>query len=180
LVRRWRVARTDRGAIAVEAALVTPLLVVLVFGTLEFSSAVRAGARVASAQPGVTDYADNVAERVTVEATALDPTTIVDLWVYEARADGTPQTSGAQCLRCASYTWDRAAGAFVSSPAGSGSSWPASQQNACPGDPDHDTVGVQLRIRHEAVTGLFFDTYQVTERAVVGLEPAPLTAACQS
>src|SRR3954453_23719727 len=60
--RSRRRGRGQRGAVAVEAALVTPVLIILVFGIIEFalimrdyvavSSAVRVGARIASANPG--------------------------------------------------------------------------------------------------------------------------------
>src|SRR4051794_10410786 len=64
LIRR---PRDDRGAVAVEAAFITPVLLLLVFGMIDMSllikdnvavvSSVRAGARVASAEasvPGAT------------------------------------------------------------------------------------------------------------------------------
>jgi hypothetical protein len=59
---RPRRRRGERGAVAVEAALVTPVILILVFGIIEFSfalrdyvavsSAVRVGARIGSANAG--------------------------------------------------------------------------------------------------------------------------------
>ena len=61
--RAARFARREGGAVAIEAALLTPLLLLLLFGIIEFgmlykdylavTSSVRAGARMASAEPRV-------------------------------------------------------------------------------------------------------------------------------
>ena len=131
----------DRGAVSVEAALITPILILLVFGVIEFglalkdwlavTSAVRAGARIAAAEPRATSYADDAAASVSREAVNLDPTTIQELWIYKAASDGTPVgDSGyfASCSSCVKYAWDTTSKSFVRA-AGS-PDWPATSQNA--------------------------------------------------
>ena len=78
--------RPDRGAVAVEAALITPVLVLLVFGIIEFglafrdwlavTSAVRAGARTAAAETKVDTYEDDTMAQVKQVATTVDPSSI--------------------------------------------------------------------------------------------------------
>jgi TadE-like protein len=112
--------RGQRGAVAVEAALVTPLLCVLVFGILEFSfvmkdyvavaAATRTGARIASANPGAgpsvcdvgetastncnnsnaPEFAKNAANAIQVQGSALNKDQINYLLVYKADGTGFP------------------------------------------------------------------------------------------
>lgn len=112
----------ERGAVAVEAALITPLLVLLVVGIIEFSlvlrdyvsvtSATRSGARIASANAGagpqVCDTDEFVAgcsntsapqlalaaaTAVQLQGTALNKDQIQYLLVYKANASGYPGSS---------------------------------------------------------------------------------------
>lgn len=79
MIRRSRLARDCRGAAAVEMALVMPLLLVLLFGSVELGNyfmnehslakAVRDGARFAARQPFV-----NYPDCATVSETARDST----------------------------------------------------------------------------------------------------------
>jgi hypothetical protein len=89
-----RRARGDDGAAMVEAAIVMPLLMLLVFGIIEWglafltatstNSAARSGARTASALTLNTTYADQA--RLAVESNlsgAIPFATPLEMWVYE-------------------------------------------------------------------------------------------------
>jgi hypothetical protein len=168
--------------VAVEAALVMPIFVLLIFGTLEFgmffkdwlavSNSVRAGVRIASAEPRLATYAEHAAQNVAREAAALDMGHVEELWVYKAESDGTP-VGGAggfgACTVCVKYTWSPSASSFVQKP---GASWYHLDQNACYGK--GDSVGVYLRYEHPTVTKLFLDDVTIGDHAVMRLEPVPV------
>jgi Flp pilus assembly protein TadG len=109
-------ARGDQGAVAVEAALITPILITLVFGMIEFSlllrdnvattSLVRVGARIASAEPrqgtiagcksnATTDkcFAQDAADAIQRAGSALPKDSIDHINVYLANAKGYPSTT---------------------------------------------------------------------------------------
>jgi hypothetical protein len=159
------------------------LIAILAAASLSAAAAERCAeivGRIAAAEPRATSYADDAAASVGREAVNLDPTTIQELWIYKAASDGTPVgDSGyfAACTSCVKYTWDTTTKAFVRA-AGS-PDWPATSQNACIGDANHDSVGVYLRINHKAVTKLFFATVGIKEYAVMRLEPMSSTVACK-
>jgi hypothetical protein len=114
--------RDESGAVAVEAALITPILVLLVFGIIEFSfvlrdygvvsSDVRAAARIAStgagSGPGTCDpyagappclgtsspaLAQAAADAIQQEGSAMPPGNINYILVYEANLKGYPCTT---------------------------------------------------------------------------------------
>jgi hypothetical protein len=119
--------RSERGAVVVEAALVTPILMALLLGIVEMAllmkddvsltSAVRAGGRIASANgalgPGGVDedgdcitpcsptnvpkFAQVAANAIQKSGTALPKDSIKELWVYKANAKGYPCTLTTGC-----------------------------------------------------------------------------------
>ena len=172
----------QRGAVAVEAALITPLLIMLVFAIIEFgflfkdwlgvTSAVRAGARIASAEPRTASYANDAAAQVAKEGAALKFDSNTLLWVYKANAAGYPSGSDySSCptTTCIQYKWN-GSGFVVKA-----GTWDPTSQNACQGDSGHDSVGVYLAVKDTSLTGMFFNTMTLRSRTVMSLEPVPAT-----
>ena len=188
--------RNQRGAVAVEAALVTPVLCLMLFGIVEMSllmrdvvsasSSVRAGTRVASASaaagkcltactpttaPALAQAAATAIER---SGSALGEDALQTMIVYEANANGFPigRTDADACgsTNCVTYTWNATSDRFTYT---SGTWDTTNQVNACVNDANRDSVGVAIRAQHKWVTGLFGSTYQLNERSVMQFEPLP-------
>lgn len=178
--------RNDRGAVAVEAALITPVLLIVVFGIVEFglvfkdwlavSSSVRAGTRIASAEPRVATFATDAAAQIAREGSAMDMDGVRELWVYKAAVDGSPVGGNGgfgACTSCVKFRWDGTKFTQISS------TWPHTAQNACQGDVNRDNLGVYLQLEHAAITGMFFDRFVISEHTVMALEPMSATTGCK-
>lgn len=132
MARRRRLfgVRSERGAVVVEAALVTPLLMALILGIIEMAllmkddvaltSAVRNGGRIASANAaagpgGVNEGGDCVspcspanapmfaqlaANAIQSAGTALPRDSIQELWIYKANDKGFPGANGSTAMTC--------------------------------------------------------------------------------
>lgn len=179
---------SEAGAAAVEAALVTPLILLMLFGIIEFgmvfkdwlgvTSAVRAGARIASAEPRVATFATDAAAQVAREGSAIDKSSITKLWVYKTDAAGDPVgVTGdfVSCSACVQFKWNSSTNSFTQT----SSSWSATNQNACLGDANRNGVGVYMEVKHQAFTGLIFDHLDLTSHTVMTLEPIPSTVGCK-
>lgn len=185
---RARPGDEERGAVAVEAALVLPLLIVLLFGIFEvallvndnllMSQAARSAVRTAVALPRDPGFDTEAALAASGVLGADRQGSIEELIIYRADpATGKPASGGAasECfVDCVRYQWDSTAEAFERVP---GTDWDASTQMACGGRDATDFVGVEVRGRHEWATGLFGDGLQLVERAVMRLEPV-LSGSC--
>jgi Flp pilus assembly protein TadG len=183
-------ARDERGASLVEAAIILPVLVLIVFGIIEFalafkdsltvSSATRAGARTASAEPRRPTFHADTADAVARAVSALPAGAVEQLWIYKADAAGDPIDGGGSaytsCNTCAVFTWDIATNQFVRQP---GSDWDPMTQNACVGDAQHDAVGIYLKVNHDFVTGFFGRQITLKDHAVMNLEPVTLSQGCK-
>lgn len=189
--RRRRLMFCDAGATAVEAALVTPVVLALFFGIIELgflfkdyvavTGAVRAGARIASANPRNSTFAQIAADQVALTAGAINFKDVQQLWVYKAalttdKPVGFSDFSG--CTTCVKFAWDAGTKKFVVS----GGSWPSTAQNACSssttaGPPDR--VGVYLMLRHKAFTGFVFKSVDIAEASILTLEPISTLTGCK-
>jgi hypothetical protein len=202
--RRHRRAERERGAAAVEAALVTPLLFALLLGILEMSfllrdhvavsSAVRVGARVASAAadagPGICEsgltappctpqkspaFAQAAADAIQRAGSAMPHDAINYLLVYKANSHGMPgaeavTTMPASCAavtNCVRFVWRPALNAFRYD----SGAWDSKTVNACVNE--SDTLGVYMNANHDFLSGMFGASITTSDRAVMKFEPLP-------
>ncbi len=185
--RRLR-QRSERGAALVEAGIVLPVLMLVVFGVFEFgfafknsltiSSATRNGARVASALPRTTDYEINTAAAVRgALLNAFQSGEIEYLTIYKADpSTGEPDDGDFEtCTQCYRYQWDATAQEGDGDWAYVAGSWPPLSQAACGDDAETDYIGVYVRAKHDFLTAAFGNSKTLTAHTVMRLEPVPTT-----
>jgi hypothetical protein len=179
----------DRGGSAVEAALVTPVVMALVFGIVEMgflfkdylavAGAVRSGVRIASASPRNATFAQTAADKVALTGGAMNFDDVEELWVYRVdpatdKPYGLPNFDS--CDDCVKFSWDGSK--FVKD----SDTWASSEQNACvlsSGGPP-DRIGVYLKVKHNPFTGLVFsNSIYVSEASILTLEPLPVSSVCK-
>ena len=181
----------------VEAALVLPVIVLLVLGILEFgllftsysttTASSRSGARLAAteySQAGSASDAQELARTAIAAATAADlqvlnNATPIGMAIYRVDAssgDGAPSggfpgpaMTGGCSSDCIRFAWNPATDAmdYVSG------SW--TDADAC--GIDVDSIGVYVQVRHDYITGVFGSERTVGGHTVMRLEPLP-TDAC--
>jgi len=177
----------DNGVVAVETAIVSMFLIVLLFGIVEsafllkdwitVSAAARAGARMGASQPRMPNFADDSASQVTNAIAGLNPANLQAVWVYKATyATGMPDSgSFARCSVCVKYQWDAALKKLqVSS-----NNWDPASENACAGDPGRGALGVYVKYRHTSPLGYFFNNATVSESTVMWIEPLSISTICK-
>lgn len=187
-------SRSDRGSVAVEAAIVFPLLILILFGVIEFAlvlrdhvamtSAARSGARVASAQPRLSTFAIDSAAAVARAGTTMPLSTIGEVWVYESNSAGYPTNGGSITATTEAFTACTTK-CLVFTPSGSSlvqsaGAWSHEDVNACPGDEAMTSLGVLVRGQHSFVTGLFGVSMDLSDHAVLRFEPIPASQLLQS
>ena len=182
-------ARTERGAVLVEMAIVVPIFIVLVFGMLEFGlafkdkltmeHAVNQGSRRATVlgQDATADIEIlNAFEDGLVGAASIDIVVWVD--IFKTNADGSkgvydryvPDSDGLPC------DWDPCPDPAIVDPVtyGSPSNYPPCSRDIAlePGD-GVDTIGVEVEYTHNWVTGVLgFSTQTWHETAHARMEPS--------
>jgi hypothetical protein len=197
--RRFGV-RSERGAVAVEAAIVTPLLMVLLLGIIEMSllmrdvvstnSSVRTAARVASASAGAGQgtceasanpppctpadapkVAQVAADAVQRAGSAMPKDSIDWILVYDANASGYPLPAGNTSLTCSTKCVKYVWDKNLDKFRYSSGSWNSSTINACLNDPGRESVGIVMQAQHPWITGFFGKSVTLQERSVMQFEP---------
>jgi len=192
--------RGDVGAILVEAAFLTPLYLVLMFGIIEFGGAFRdyltvnnaasSGARQASISANSVDADYQIIQAVKRASSAMPPAEILHIVVFHATSpDSTLTSVSASCAAftassgvCNTYT--SAAFGWTSSSTHWGCGALSNDQYWCPttrkaaqtganGPPDF--IGVYIQATHPYITGLFGSSLTLTKTSILKIEPQSLT-----
>ena len=187
MASRWlRRTGRERGAVMVEMALILPLLLLLIVGSIEFgllfherltiasaaSSAARTGATM-----GTRDEAD-FAILQALEAglyDQVDTSVLIQVEIFKAKPiDGSKlgPTDSYEYIGGSGCKWDPCPDVAADGPTGS---WlPADRDTILePSGGGLDVLGVEIRYRHTAVSGMIPGlTRNLTERALVRLEPS--------
>jgi len=186
----------EGGASAVEAAIVTPIVMAMLFGIIEMgflfkdylaaAGAVRAGVRMASAMPRNATFAQAAADQVAITGGAMSFKDVQELWIYKVepacptcalsnKPVGFSSFSG--CTTCVKFQWDTGLKKFVKTGT---EDWAAGDQNACSTSTERpDRIGVYIRLKHNAFTGLVFNTITISEASIMSLEPISFFTACK-
>jgi hypothetical protein len=183
---RSRSGGDDRGAVLVEAALLTPIFFLLIFGIVEFSFGMRAhlttgviaesGARSASIAGTQQDADGQILAAVSKAASNLPADSLKEVVIF--KASGPDDTIPAACQAggvsgvCNHYQrsdLDTAIADFDCSSAGDNFWCPTSRNASLSGPPDY--VGVWVRVRHDYFTGFFGDGMDLTRTKIMRLEP---------
>lgn len=196
-----RTRNGDRGAVAVEAALVTPLILLLITGIIELAllmrddvaltSAVRNGGRTASANAGagpggvnedgdcVTPcspanapmFAQLAANAIEQAGSAMPKDSIVELWIYKANDEGYPGSNGNETMTCGSNCVKYKWVKAKDQFRYLSGTWTSSTVGACANNTD--SVGVYMKADHKFITGFFKDKIAIEDHAVFTFEPLP-------
>jgi TadE-like protein len=197
----------DGGAVAVETAVVSMFLIILLMGIVEsafffkdwttVATASRAGARMGASQSKSPTFATTTADQVTNTISGLPPTSLasIEVWIYDARftvptsaaGDGLPTgtavgvaPSANNCTtKCLKFTWDAGLSKLVPASPTPGA-WDYHVQNACIGDPLRSHLGVYVKFPHYSPLGFFFQNATVAESTMMWLEPYNPITTCKT
>ncbi len=194
-----RLARGERGATLVEAAIITPIFMLLIFGILEFgfffrdylavSNGARDGAREASVAGNVLDSDYRILRAVERATAALPDDAIELIKIYRAiDSDDTASDVG-----CGSTGVTNVCNVYTDSSLSLDESKFGCQEIAlgdpinsldrfwCPADREVsigtglDYIGVEITITHDYLTGLFGSSVEFDDYIVLKVEPHSVT-----
>lgn len=197
-LRRQRRTRNERGASAVEFALIAPILVIFIIGVVELTllmkdditmtSAVRIGARTAAASadagPGTCipgdlscapqrspKLAQAAADAMQTTGTAMPKDDIDWVMIYRAGTNGYPVgRSDLDACGSSDCVIFRWDAQLQKFRFQSGS-WDSKSVNACINDAGRHTVGVAMQVNHRWIMGFRDSPRQMRERTIMQFEP---------
>ena len=186
--RDRRAEQGQRGAIAVEFAIASSLLIMLFFGILELgmvlrtrtviTDASREGARVAAALPRTENWQNNALAAVNGVIASENNELIDYVVIYRADPNTGLPLSGEDIETCVTDCWryEWVSGGFEQK---LGASWSHSDQFACGGLSDTDWLAVYVRGHHSGQLPFLNLGRSFNDTTWMRLEPMELGVQCR-
>lgn len=187
-INRCRKAMAQRGAVLVEAAIVMPLVALLLFGILEYgllfgddmrlANSLRSGARTAAALTSLNASDDYAVLKAVQAGSGKVAPQIQLLVIYKSNGPSDVPTKAceeglSQPGECNVYTQNDFNMTETQLEAtGASNSWPPDERI-----PGTDYIGVWAKVDHKWITGFFGTDHEVTDSAVMRVQPSPTSAA---
>ncbi len=183
-----RARRSERGVTMIESAIATPVVLLLIFGVLEFgllfkdylslANGVRDGARLASALGTEVNTDYKVIESALRRMPAVSRNQVRRIVVFKATsADSTMPTAcrtGSVTNVCNSYSgadFNRPESDFHGGAGAPDRYWrPTARKDRLSDPPDY--VGIWIEVRHDAATGILPLSKDLSEEVIMRIEPA--------
>lgn len=174
----WRRRRRhQRGAAVVEAALITPLVMLVILGSIELSmlgtSHLALGTAVAEAGREASiarDDADADSQILTELRSRLDPVdadAVTRVIIYAPTGPNAPPSAS-----CANGTEDGSCNVYSSLRPSAAQLQCVANIGYCPGERDpRSLLGIEVRYTHQSLTGVVGRTVALSRRAIVAIEP---------
>lgn len=182
-------SRRERGAVLVEAALVTPLLLLLVFGLFEMgmlfrdylgvTASVKDGARAASIAANDPQADWHILQAVKRTSQAIPDGGVKKIVVFNASLAPNASGPSTACLagtahECNVYTpadWDTYDSDKFECDGGVDPNWCGKDRSSSFSDPSPALIGVYIEVEHAYITGMFGDSITLEEIAIFKIEP---------
>ncbi|MEM9468076.1 MAG: TadE/TadG family type IV pilus assembly protein [Actinomycetota bacterium] len=196
MLSRHRRGHGDNGATLVESAVVTPVLLLFIFGIFEFgfafrdylavANSTRDAAREASVAGNVLDADYRMMRAIERASAALPDGAIEEIVIWEASGPTDTVPSGCQgalagtaglCNVYRDSALSLPESSFGCQEVALGDPLDSPDRFWCPGDREVsvgaglDYVGVYIRITHEYITGLFGDEVVFEDQMILKVEP---------
>jgi Flp pilus assembly protein TadG len=200
---RARRGRGDRGAILAEAAFVTPIFIILIFGIIEFGGAFRDyltlnnattnAARQASISANSPDADYQIIQTIKKQSAALNPSEVTHIVVFHPSTPsssptascmagtasvgtGTNYTDACNVYTNTAFSWASNSTNFGCASASADQYWcPTNRKAALTGaNGPPDYIGVYIQIVHPYFTGLFGKSITMSKTAIIKIEPQSL------
>lgn len=187
-----RRSRNERGTALVEAALVTPLFFLVIFGVFEFGlvfrqyltvvNTTRNTARAATVAGNNVDADHRILQEFAKSSKAIKQSEILFMVIYKApTVDADPENTASLsgCLtasvagKCNRYTvadLARPASDFTGLSGAPDAAWPPSSRIVSLAGPP-DNIGVYVHTRHDKSSDAFGATHDFTDAVVYRIEP---------
>ncbi len=189
MTHRYSAGPRERGAVAIEAAIASMLLITLFFGILEvgmllrsrtvITDATREGARVAAALPRVENYQNNALAAINGVIAANEGEPIDYVAIYRADpATGAP-LSGEMVEACLTDCWRYEWLPGLGFEQKLGASWSYLLHSACGGVTDTDWIAVYVRGHYDGHMPFLNLDRSFTDTTIMRLEPMELGVPCR-